>query len=458
MKTGKLFLLIAFIGMMTMNSAQAQTVIASGDCGANGNNITWTLTSDSVLTISGTGAMADFSSVDDVPWLYIRDGIKTGVIEDGVTTVGDRAFSTCSSLTSVTIPNSVTTIGEWFFSGCTSLTSVTIGNSVTAIGNYAFGNCTRLTSITCKTAAPPALLTASFDNVDKSIPVYVPCGTVEAYQAAWGWRDFINYQEREAVTPQNIRVAQITGAFEITWQGEAASYQLYRNGALLETVTGSAYTDTGVTVGTEYCYKVKSAGAGCESEFSADTCLVFRLSSNASLATLTVSEGELTPAFNSDTLGYTVNVINSVASIDISATANDTGASVTGTGTQTLQVGENTFNITVTAEDGTSTRIYTVTVNRADATGISDLSQAAQLKIYPNPVKDRLSIENGVSTALNDQELRVDNVEIVDLSGRAVISTSLNDRSVNVSHLSSGIYFIKIETDKGTVTEKFVKE
>ena len=64
-----------------------------------------------------------------------------------VAIIGNRAFSNCSGLTSVTIPNSVTSIGESTFSGCSGLTSVTIPNSVTYIGNYAFSDCTGLTSV-----------------------------------------------------------------------------------------------------------------------------------------------------------------------------------------------------------------------------------------------------------------------------------------------------------------------
>ena len=73
-----------------------------------------------------------------------------GVIEfDGdVTTIGGNAFSGCSSLTSVTIPDSVTTIGDYAFSNCSSLASVTIPDSVTTIGNYAFYYCDSLTSVT----------------------------------------------------------------------------------------------------------------------------------------------------------------------------------------------------------------------------------------------------------------------------------------------------------------------
>jgi hypothetical protein len=71
----------------------------------------------------------------------------TITIPTSVTTIGNRAFSHCTSLTSITIPKSVTTIGNSAFSHCTSLTSITIPISVTTIGNYAFWNCTSLTSI-----------------------------------------------------------------------------------------------------------------------------------------------------------------------------------------------------------------------------------------------------------------------------------------------------------------------
>ena len=69
-------------------------------------------------------------------------------IPNSVTSIGDYAFSYCSSLTSVTIPNSVTSIRDNTFSGCSGLTSITIPNSVTSIGEGAFSNCTGLTSVT----------------------------------------------------------------------------------------------------------------------------------------------------------------------------------------------------------------------------------------------------------------------------------------------------------------------
>ena len=78
-------------------------------------------------------------------------GLTSVTIPNSVTYIGVFAFNGCSGLTSVTIPNSVTSIGVYAFSGCSELTSVTIGNSVTSIGDYAFYNCTGLHSLTIGT-------------------------------------------------------------------------------------------------------------------------------------------------------------------------------------------------------------------------------------------------------------------------------------------------------------------
>lgn len=127
----------------------AETVSASGTCG---DNLTWELSEDGVLTISGTGEMDDwtYSNVSGVstPWYDEKSIITRISIKNGVTSIGNYAFYNCSNLTEITIPDSVASIGNSAFGFCNSLKEIMIPDSVTSIGNYAFTNCTSLTEIT----------------------------------------------------------------------------------------------------------------------------------------------------------------------------------------------------------------------------------------------------------------------------------------------------------------------
>ena len=176
-------------------------------------------------------------------------GLTSIEIPNGVTSIGNSAFWYCSGLTSVTIPNSVTSIGEDTFEDCrgltsvivekgntvydsrdncnaiietatntliqgcmntiipnsvtgignsafwycSGLTSITIPNSVTSIGDCAFLGCRGLTSVTNYASTPQNIAPNVFDEVNKSTcTLYVPAGSVDAYKAAEGWKDFEN--------------------------------------------------------------------------------------------------------------------------------------------------------------------------------------------------------------------------------------------------------------------------
>ena len=110
------------------------------------DNLTWKLYEDGTLNISGTGTMKDYDSDSNPSPIYNNSDVKEVVIEDGVTSIGNKAFDSCSSLTSITIPNSVTSIGNNAFYGC-GLTSIMIPNSVTKIGDATFAVCKSLTNI-----------------------------------------------------------------------------------------------------------------------------------------------------------------------------------------------------------------------------------------------------------------------------------------------------------------------
>ena len=108
-------------------------------------------------------------------------------IPNSVTTIDGNAFRGCNGLTSVTIPNSVTSIDYSAFESCSGLTSVTIPNSVTVIGNYAFSGCRGLTSVTIQATIPPTLGGTSVFNNTNNCPIYVPAESVDAYKTATNW-------------------------------------------------------------------------------------------------------------------------------------------------------------------------------------------------------------------------------------------------------------------------------
>ncbi len=149
-------------------SESESTVTASGTCG---ENLTWTLTSDSVLIVSGTGEMDNYYS-SKAPWYDYISSIKACVIENGVTSIGSSAFAECRSLTSITIPDSVTSIGDWAFNSCSSLTSITIPDSVTSIGDWAFNFCNSLTSITIPDSVT-SIIDNAFGSCEKLTEIHV---------------------------------------------------------------------------------------------------------------------------------------------------------------------------------------------------------------------------------------------------------------------------------------------
>ena len=226
------FFLIPYVGL-----SRAAT---SGSCG---KNLTWEFnTETNTLIITGTGAMADYTSshTTDNPqtapwwsdWSYYR--ITSISLPECLTHIGEYAFWQCVKVQSVTLPSTLKTIGENGFcymgartitlpEGVTSigmeafelcewLTSVTLPASLTYIGHRAFGRCVKLKSVYNYAVTPQTLQDEVFQEIDLSQDtLYVPWHSIPAYQAAAVWKDFgtITY------IPGTEPVSYNSGAVEI---------------------------------------------------------------------------------------------------------------------------------------------------------------------------------------------------------------------------------------------------
>ena len=120
----------------------------SGSCG---ENLTWSLDADGTLTVSGTGPMMDYEwdydkETETSPWYPRRYEIRKLVVERGVTSIGNEAFSNCRNLKEVQLPDSLTRIGEYALQNC-PFEEIVLPDSITTLDSGAFVYCDKLTEI-----------------------------------------------------------------------------------------------------------------------------------------------------------------------------------------------------------------------------------------------------------------------------------------------------------------------
>ena len=192
MKTRKLRLLSALLALAMMlallpTAAFAEnSIVDSGNCGTEGDNVTWTLDDNGTLTISGSGKMKDFIA-DMAPWYNVRENIQKIVIKDGVTSIGYGAFYDCKNATTVDIPNSVTSIhyGAFQYSG---LTRVTIPASVETLAWSAFDGCIKLQKVEFASGIKlEKIETQTFWNCPELKEITIPNSVTTIEISAFGW-------------------------------------------------------------------------------------------------------------------------------------------------------------------------------------------------------------------------------------------------------------------------------
>ena len=279
-----------------MNVHFKDNIYDSGSCG---ENVTWTLTADGTLTISGTGAMTDYTYDSRSPWYSCRTYIKRVVMQQGVTSIGDHAFWDCSGLTSVTIPDGVTSIGGDAFSGCAALTSVEIPNGVTAIGGSTFSNCIRLAKVTIPKSVT-SIGKNAFYYCESIADVYYD-GTEEDWakiSISSGNEDLLAAALHCKPTP--LTAPAVTGGNDsqgrptLKWNAVtgAAKYEVYRarskDGDYIKysTQTSTGYTNSAyLTSGSMYYYKVRALDAnGTAGAWSSIVSVTYRKPAAATVA------------------------------------------------------------------------------------------------------------------------------------------------------------------------------
>ena len=179
-----------------------------GNCGASGDNLTWTLSCEGELTVTGSGAMANYANEAAVPWYAKRNTIVSVSLPVGMTSIGAYAFAYCQGLTELSIPDAVVSIGAYAFSGsnlrevtlpeglttlaegtffeCQSLRTVELPSTLTAVSALSLAYCGALARIDCDATTPPTLAATAFDG-DCYTTVHVPCPALASYKGAAGW-------------------------------------------------------------------------------------------------------------------------------------------------------------------------------------------------------------------------------------------------------------------------------
>ena len=214
-------------------------VVASGNCGTTGHesDVTWTLTSDGVMTISGTGAMADYASAANQPWSGKRSDIKIIMVAEGVTHIGNRAFSYCEAATSIFLPTTLTSIGERGIEVCSSLTSVTIPENVKTIVQYAFQSCENLTSVSLPTTLT-SIGQRAFASCTNLTLVTLKSSPVIGSYAIPSW----------ATVTMNLTANAAGGAYWLTFYNENYKFQADENTQIFKAaLEGAGLTLTELT-------------------------------------------------------------------------------------------------------------------------------------------------------------------------------------------------------------------
>lgn len=371
----------------------------SGSCG---DSVYWSFDyKNGALSLTGSGDMNSFDENTEVPWDALRSRILTVSISPDITSLCDYAFSGCSALKSLTLPDSVSQIGINPFFGCTALSELTLSASLPAVSGDILSECTALRSVSVG-AGSPAMYSdhGVLYSADKKTLLFVP----PAYESnAFAVPDSVT--EIAAYAFYNSALPAVTVPDSVTKIGSCAfygaasietlllpaglkqlgSYSLYGCASLTQllfrgdapTVTGNLFDISGYSAMPPVTVYCRFDGAGWDTlmqtlELPADSEWV-DLSGTDANAGLTLNASALTLEAGKDAV-LTAS-ISPMLALDVQFRSDDPHvATVSADGTVTaLHAGKCT--ITASAANGEYTAACTVTVtgDAALAKGITEL-------------------------------------------------------------------------------------
>jgi uncharacterized repeat protein (TIGR02543 family) len=407
---------------ITENVTSIRNYVFSGCTGLTGIDIP-----ESVTSIGGNA----FDGCTDLTNINVDTNNSTYTSVNGV--LYNKAVTILlqcpKGLTSISIPAGVTNIGYDAFYSCSGLTSVTIPSGVTNIGVNAFYGCSSLASITFNSAA-----TTIYDAY-YTIPIQAK---IVGYNPSTA-KDYATKYNR---TFQSLGTAT---TYTVTYAGNGSTSGTVPtdSGTYLQGVTVTVLDNTGTLAKTGYTFAGWNTMAdGSGTTYAAGATFAMEptnvtlyanwiiTSSDAALSTLSPSSGSLNPVFAAGTLAYTVSVDNSVSSINLTPTVNESHATVKVNGVSVASgVASGAINLTagvptaipvvVTAQDGITAQTYTVTVTRAvPVATLSSIAITTPATKLTYTVGDTLDINGLVVTGTySDSSTQVETIMAANVTG-----------------------------------------
>lgn len=174
--------LVAMAVFCLATFAFADGEIAGADF--NDGTMHWFISTDGVLTISGTGDTPDYGNGANAPWYAYRNQIYSVVVEEGITGLGYAAFSDLSNVTTIDLPTSLTKLGAYCFYNCSNLENIDLPEGVQKLEEYLFYGCESLTSIVIPEGVTEITGNCVFSSCNALTGIFLPA-TLEGITGSW---------------------------------------------------------------------------------------------------------------------------------------------------------------------------------------------------------------------------------------------------------------------------------